>query len=211
MPVTKEQVLVRATELGVTLTDEQIQKHVADGTLPEKESPNMREEFRGQSSEQLITLVLETRSEAAERRRQNKVLKEQVESLTREVQALGPLKDKTPELEAQLKKANESITAMKDAEKARRNAVLATVPEAVRKTIEYMGDVDKISSNEFDATVELLVDPAKPGARRVPNPSDPPTLVNPFSKKHFNLTEQIRLKRENPAQAEKLQREAATA
>jgi len=77
--MTKEQVLEKAKELGLTLTEEQIEKHVKDGTLPEKEQDLDKAELAD-----LVKMIKEQRAENAERRIENKKLKEKLENINKE-------------------------------------------------------------------------------------------------------------------------------
>lgn len=206
--ITKEQVIAKMKELGLTLTEEQIAELVAANKLPEAPVDRKAELKEKYNVDQLVDIIVETRGEAAERRRSNVELVKQVDALKVQIQELTDLKVKTPELEAQLKKANEILEAMKVAEKKRREAVLSNVSEDKRTKVSYLSDVDKVSAEQFDATVEALVDPSSPGAKKVPGPGGPPAGDNPFSKKHYNLTAQIELRRKDPEAAKKLELEA---
>ena len=206
--ITKEQVVAKAKELSLTLTEEQTDEYVKQGKLPEVPVDRKAELKEKYNVDQLVDIIVETRGEAAERRRTNAELVKQVESLKTEIGSMNDLKVKTPELEAQLKKSNELLAAMRDAEKKRREAVLASVPEDKRAKVTYLLDVDKVSSDQFDGTVEMLIEPSSPGARKVPGPGDPPTKDNPFSKKHFNLTAQVELRKKDPEAARQLELEA---
>jgi len=173
MEVTKQQVLDRAKELGLNLNDAQVEQLVKDGKLPEKQSPEDRkEDLKSRYTiDQLIDMLLDARSEAKDRRHEAKSLKEQAEAMTKEIQGITELKTKYPALEERLKNFS-------DSEKKRREFVVAKLDKAKAERLTYLLDVDKISADQFDSTVELLgstksngVDTPPPGG------GDPPKIT----------------------------------
>jgi len=70
MEVTKEKVLDKAKELGLTLTDDEVEKLVKDGKLPEKSD----DELEKAEVKDLVKIIKEMRAENAERRIANKKL-----------------------------------------------------------------------------------------------------------------------------------------
>jgi len=62
--------------------------------------------------------------------------------------------------------------------------------------------------NMFKSTVDSLVQEKLKGGEYVPPKGETTTLKNPFSKEHFNLTEQARILKENPALASTLKASA---
>ena len=174
MPITKEEVAAKAKELSLTLTEEQINQHVTDQRLPEKpeaKTGTTIEELVGKYSQrQLAEMLLETRSEAAERRRENKTLREQSESVTKEVQELSKLKSQTPELEQKLKGMETQLQAVRDSEKKRREAAIAKLDEKKRAVFGYLTDVERIGAEQFDATIESLAE-TKSSGTTIPSPA----------------------------------------
>jgi len=74
MEVTKEKVLDKAKELGLTLTDDEVEKYVKDSKLPEKEL-----DIEKAPLSELVKMLKERNAENAERRIENKKLKEKIE------------------------------------------------------------------------------------------------------------------------------------
>ena len=62
--------------------------------------------------------------------------------------------------------------------------------------------------NMFKSTVDSLVQEKLKGGQYVPPKGETPTTKNPFSKEHFNLTEQAKILKENPALAATLKASA---
>lgn len=62
--------------------------------------------------------------------------------------------------------------------------------------------------NMFKSTVDSLVQEKLKGGEYVPPKGETTTLKNPFSKEYFNLTEQARILKENPALASTLKASA---
>ena len=62
--------------------------------------------------------------------------------------------------------------------------------------------------NMFKSTVDSLVQEKLKGGQYVPPKGETPTNKNPFSKEHFNLTEQAKILKENPALAATLKASA---
>ena len=178
MAITKDEVVAKAAELSLKLTDEQIDQHVKDQKLPEKpenkSGTSIEDLIVKYSQRQLAEMLLETRSEAAERRRENKTLKEQAEGITREVQELSKFKTQTPELEAKLRGLETQLQGVKDSEKKRRELALAKLDEKKKPVFSYLSDVEKISADQFDATMETLVEPGTNGTTsQTPAPGAP--------------------------------------
>jgi len=89
--MTKEQVLEKAKELGLTLTDEQVEQYVKDGKLPEKEDDLEKADLK-----ELLTMIKDLRKENAERRVTNKKYEEKLKDLDKQKE-----KDKQTALEEQ--------------------------------------------------------------------------------------------------------------
>ena len=212
MAITKEEVVAKATELSLTLTDEQIAKHVTEQKLPEKQEnkvgTTIEELLSKHSPRQLAEMLQDTRSEAAERRRENKTLKEQAEAVTAKIADLEKVKGQVPEFEAKMTELKAQLQGVKDAEKKRRELAFAKLDEKKRATFDYLVNVDTISADKFDATIESLAEVKSNGTESHTPAGDPPGGKNPFDKKTLNLAEQIRLKRENPTLYEKLSKAA---
>jgi hypothetical protein len=173
MEVTKQQVLDRAKELGLNLTDTQIEQLVKDGKLPEKQTPEERkEELKSKYNvEQLIDMLLDARTDAKQRRHEAKELKDQLEGLKVEMQGISDFKTKYPELEKKLNTLSES-------EKKRREQILAKLDKAKAERLTYLQDVDRISADQFDSTVELLGSTKSNGAEApAPGGGDPPKVT----------------------------------
>lgn len=62
--------------------------------------------------------------------------------------------------------------------------------------------------NMFKSTVDSLVQEKLKGGQYVPPKGETPTTKNPFSKEYFNLTEQAKILKENPALAATLKASA---
>lgn len=62
--------------------------------------------------------------------------------------------------------------------------------------------------NMFKSTVDTLVQEKLKGGQYVPPKGETPTTKNPFSKEYFNLTEQAKILKENPALAATLKANA---
>jgi len=92
MEVTKEKVLEKAKELGLTLTDEEVEKLVKDGKLPEKSD----DELEKAEVKDLVKIIKEMRQENAERRIANKKLEDKLKDLDKEKE-----KQKQKDLEEQ--------------------------------------------------------------------------------------------------------------
>lgn len=80
MEITKEKVLEKAKELSLELTPEEVEKYVKDGKLPEKESDDLEKA----DLKDLIKMIKEQRAENAERRVENKKLKEKLEGIDKD-------------------------------------------------------------------------------------------------------------------------------
>ena len=76
MEVTKEKVLEKAKELGLTLTDDEVEKLVKDGKLPEKSD----DELEKAEVKDLVKIIKEMRAENAERRIANKKLEDKIKA-----------------------------------------------------------------------------------------------------------------------------------
>ena len=178
MAITKEEVVAKATSLGLTLTEEQINQHVTDQKLPEKEKQKdgttVEELVAKYSPQQLAVMLQETRSEAAERRRENKTLKEQAEAVAKQIEELQKVKGQLPEFEAKMKDLGEQLKGVKESEKKRREAAIAKLDEKKKATFSYLGDVDKISADQFDATIDSLVDKMSDGTGSQSPAGSPP-------------------------------------
>jgi hypothetical protein len=166
----------------------------------------MRASLLGEDKTKLIDLILDARGEARDHRLKAKEHKQRADDLAAKVTELSALSNKTPELEAKLSDLNGALKSMKDSEKARREALLAKLPKEQGEPIKYMTNVDAITSDQFDATVDLLLDTKKNGMSVQPPGPHQGGEKNPFKKgPHFNIAEQSRLMRENPTEAKKLQ------
>lgn len=180
MAITKDEVAAKAKELGLTLIDAEIDQYVKDGKLPEKPDTKRYEEMRTElakkTTSELIDLILDARSEAKDRRLENKTLKEQAEALTKEINAVKQDASKYPELESRFKTLETQLQAARDSEKKRREAIFTKLDEKKRSVIGYLLEVEKIGAEQFDATIELLIT-AKTNGAESPTPAGiPPTV-----------------------------------
>lgn len=188
MTVTKEMVLERAKELSLTLSDSEVEQLVKDGKLPEKKTEpagTKIEELAGRySTLQLAQMVVELRGENAERRHTERSLKEQAEQLTRELGGLKETAAKYPDLEGKFKQSQDVIQKYKETEKRRREAALSTLDDTKKAKLTYLLDVDKIGSDEFEGTVELLLSSKSPGVEPHTPAGEPPKEgeLTPFEK-----------------------------
>jgi len=80
MEITKEKVLEKAKELGLTLTDEQTEQYVKDGKLPEKETDKLDKI----SNEEAIRIIKEMRDENAKRRLNEKKLQDKLDDIAKD-------------------------------------------------------------------------------------------------------------------------------
>lgn len=80
MEVTKEKVLDKAKELGLTLTDDEVEKLVKDGKLPEKSDDDLEKA----EVKDLVKIIKEMRAENAERRIANKKLEDKIKEHAKE-------------------------------------------------------------------------------------------------------------------------------
>lgn len=208
--VTREEIVAKAKEMGLTLTEAEIVQLEKDGKLPEVSNEQryaqMKAELSGKNASELIDMVLDARSEAKEHRLTAKGHKAKADELAVKVAELSALKEKTPELEAKLADLNATLKARDEAEKARRTAILAKLPKEKSEPLQYMLNVEAIKGDQFDVTVDLLLDPKKNGMS-VPPPGDPPGEGNPFLKgsKHYSITDQGLLIKSDPEKAKKFQ------
>lgn len=179
MSVTKEEVLAKAKELGATLTEEEVNQFVKDGKLPEKHSSyaQKKEELKGLSVDQLIEKILETSGEARDRRLEAKEYKQKVDELTRQINSLKEVSEKYPELEKQFNSTQEVLKGIKDSEKKRREATVAKLDKSKAEKISYLLNVDTISSDQFDSTVELLTNTKSKGADAPPPAGGEPPKI----------------------------------
>jgi len=92
MEITKEKVLEKAKELGLTLTDDEAEKYVKDGKLPEKSE----DELEKAEVKDLVKIIKEMRQENAERRVANKKLEDKLKELDKDKE-----KQKQKDLEEQ--------------------------------------------------------------------------------------------------------------
>ena len=78
--------------------------------------------------------------------------------------------------------------------------------KAVKALLDYEGDIDEQIKGFLETDAYLFGTDSLKGREPNPpgNPVDPQYKNNPFSKEHFNLTEQGKLYKENPELAEKL-------
>ena len=180
MPITKEEIAMKAKELGLTLTEEQIDGYIKLGKLPEKEETisgtRVEELVKQYSARQLAEMLLETRGEAGDRRRENKDLKAQAEALTKEIQGLTEIKNKYPDLETKFKTIESQLQAARESEKKRREAAIQKLDEKKRATFSYLLEVEKIAAEQFDATIEALAETKSPGSGS-PSPAGTPPKV----------------------------------
>lgn len=166
---TKEEILAKAAELGLKLSDEQIAQHIKDGTLPGKQSAeDWREELKAKYTvDQLVEKLLEAWSEAKDRRLENKELKEKLEKLNAEFAKLKDIAEKYPAIE-------QALNEFKENEKKRRIAILEKFDENKRNAISYLTDIEKISASDFDTTIALLQDQKLQGMPTSKAPGEPP-------------------------------------
>lgn len=104
MEITKEKVLEKAKELGLTLTDEEADKYVKDGKLPEKSD----DELEKAEVKDLVKIIKEMRAENAERRIANKKLEDKLKERDKETEKQ---KQKALEEQGEYKKLYEEALA----------------------------------------------------------------------------------------------------
>lgn len=75
--------------------------------------------------------------------------------------------------------------------------------------IEKEDDVKAALETFKSENAALIADGSVPGAGNGGSPKTTPTKVNPFSKSSYNFTEQLKLIKDNPEEAERLKAEAA--
>lgn len=170
--VTKDAVIAKAKELGLTLTEVEIDQFVKDGKLPEASTtPEARkaEMLKKYTAEQLVEMLLDTRAEAKERRIEVRQLKEDAERLTQEIRQVSGLKETYPKVEKALKD-------LQEAEKARRKQAILKLDAEKQKALDYLMDVDHIPGDKFDSTLELFVGERSQGAA-APAPGGSPEIV----------------------------------
>lgn len=210
MAVTKEQVLEKATELSLTLTETEVDQYVKDGKLPEKaDEPDAGVLQKQYQHRELAEMYRDACAEAKKYRLEKRDLKEQLEKVSAQLNDLTQAAGKIPELEAQVKAGQEMAASLKESEKSRRVLALSKLPDEQRKAVEYMANPETVKADQFDQTLALLVQ-QKNGGAGAPTPGESKE-ANPFAPKTRNLTAQIKLKREQPELAAKLEREAAAA
>ncbi len=206
---TKEEVLAKAKELQLELTDAQVDEFVKLGKMPEKETQTgtrVEELVEKYSKEQLANMLIETRTEAKDRRHENRDLKTQNEGLMTELGKNKELITKYPELEGQLKSSADLIKKYKDDEKSRRVAAMSKLDKDQVETLSYLSDVDAVPAAKFDATISLLIKPKSDGMNVEHNREvDGYAGKNPFAKESLNIMAQIELKRTKPELAAKLE------
>lgn len=212
MAVTKDQVLAKAKELSLSLTEAEVDEHVSKGTLPtnpsEKRYRELKGEFEQMEKDKLIDKLMELSSEAKDHRLKAREYREQLEQVQKELTALKEQLGKHPDLENKFKALETQLQAVKDAEKKRREQALSKIPEDKRATFNYLLNVEAVPSEQFDGTIEYLLTQKSPGMH-IPSPGLSPGEANPFSKKSLNLALQVKLKKENPEKAKQLEELAA--
>lgn len=175
--MTKDEVIAKAKESGLTLSDAEIDEAVKSGKMPEK-----KEDHIGTSVDALVTkytprqlaeMLIDTRSEAKDRRLENKELKANVETLTVEITKVKELALKSPELEKQLTSLNELLAKQKEGEKKRREAVMSKLEKEKQDALDYLLNVDNVTPDKFDATVSLFEKKSN-GMSPPPSPGTPP-------------------------------------
>ena len=218
MPVTKEQVAAEAQRLSMTLTEEQITKFVNEGKLPEKpaEPPvphtTVEELTQKYTARQLAEMLIDTRSEAADRRRKNKELGEQIDRFTSQVEQLKHDTQDLPGLNEKLTKLTTSLEQLESGEKARRKVKIDTLPENIRGTFDYLLDPKTVSADKFDQSFEHIAGPGRGPGGTPPGfqPPDPWLSKNPFKKgPTFSIGEQVKLKKSDAELAKRLEAAAA--
>jgi hypothetical protein len=159
MSVTKEQVLDKAKELGLTPTEDEVNQYVKDNKLPEKQPENwqkQREALKGLSSEQLLEKCLDYAAEARDRRLEAKELRQQMGDVKKELDLSKDAAQRSPELEKKLKDMETQIQSGKDAEKKRREAKYSSLDEKKKNAFKVLLDVDRVGSDDFDAQMEII-------------------------------------------------------
>jgi len=170
MKHTKEEVLAEAKKLGLTLSDAEVDQLVKDEKLPEKKQTpeERREEMKARFTfDQLLEKYLDAASESKDRKLKIRDLEGVVEDLTGKLNANGDFKTKFPELEKQL-------VALKESEKKRRELKFNKFDDGKKKTLDYLLNVDIITADKFDETVELFLPAGSAGASGAPQPGSPP-------------------------------------
>lgn len=104
MEITKEKVLEKAKELGLTLTDDEVEKLVKDGKLPEKKDDDLEKA----EVKDLVKMLKEMRAENAERRIANKKLEDKLKERDKETEKQ---KQKALEEQGEFKKLYEEALA----------------------------------------------------------------------------------------------------
>jgi hypothetical protein len=183
--VVKEDVIAKAKELSITLTDAEVEDFVKQNKLPEKPA-DKRQELREQGMEKLVDRVLSQQSEIMEKKHDLRTLKEDAEKLTKEIQANSEMKNKYPELEKR-------IQAMQDSEKKRRELVIGKLDDKKKAAVSYLLEVDKVSADQFDQTIEIISETKSPGSD-TPPPGSPSKIILTEAEKaeaaRMNLTEE---------------------
>ena len=208
MAVTKDEVLAKAKELGVTLTEEQIEQFVKDGKLPEETSEQrymkVKADLEKLDKSDLIDRILAANSEAKDRRLEAKTEKEQREKLEKQLKELEGKASKFTELETELNSTRETLKQIKEAEKKRRELALEKVKD--KDGLDYLLNVDAVNGDQFDRTIEKLTGKKNNGAD-APQPGEPGE-TNPFSKSTWNLAEQVKIMKSDPEKAKRLKASA---
>jgi hypothetical protein len=178
MPITKEQVVAKATELGLTLTDSQIEQLVKDDKLPVKEEPvsGIDELVANHSPQELAQMVKKLRAEAAEKRVANQGLTKENADLAKKIDELSPAAKKYPELEKQINEAQATVTAFREGEKKRRALALDKLDEQKRTKLSYLLDADKIDAVTFENTLELVTTSKSDGVNTLTPSGGLPTV-----------------------------------
>ncbi len=138
MAVKKEDVLAKAQELGLTLSDAEVDRFVAENKLPEKKVPSgtrVEQLLAQHSPRELAEMYLETASEAKDRRLEARTLKEQLEAVGKEIEGYKTQLKDVPGISEQLKKANDLVASFKDGEKKRRAAIIEKLDEKKRGAV----------------------------------------------------------------------------
>lgn len=172
MKVTREQVLEKAKEFGLTLSDAEVDQLVKDEKLPEKPATRdpKKELVEKHNIEQLAEIVIETRSEAKERRHENAELKKNVETLQTQLRELQGVKDDKAKTDAKLQEMSDTLKSIKDAEKKRRETIINKVDEKKRPALGYLTNVDAVTADQFDQTMDVITGGKTNGHHGAPPP-----------------------------------------
>lgn len=154
--ITKEQVLAKAKELGLTLTDAEVEKYVTDQKLPEAPKDAKKELISKYKIEEMAEIVLDTRAEAKERRHESTELKKTITTLETQLAELKSVKGDKEKTDLQLAEITKTLGQIKEAEKRRRQAMILKIDEKKRPALQYLENVDAVTSDQFDMTLDAL-------------------------------------------------------